>query len=121
VVEIERASRLKKSLSPQVADLVIASSSVEALESHRREATVLSCDLRGFTAFAGDRGAVGGDDGSAGLSRRSWLHGGGDAREVVATCGSAQRATRSAFGVGHRSWIGDAGHDWVRGPQRQRL
>jgi class 3 adenylate cyclase len=52
VIEIERASRLKRFLSPQIADLVLASATLEALESHRREVTVVFCDLRGFTAFA---------------------------------------------------------------------
>jgi class 3 adenylate cyclase len=52
VVQIERASRLKRFLPPQVADLVQASPTMEALESHRREVTVVFCDLRGFTAFA---------------------------------------------------------------------
>jgi adenylate cyclase len=52
VIEIERASRLKRFLSPQVVDLVLASPTMEALESHRREVTVVFCDLRGFTAFA---------------------------------------------------------------------
>jgi adenylate cyclase len=52
VVQIERASRLKRFLSPQVADLVLASPTLKPLESHRREVTVVFCDLRGFTAFA---------------------------------------------------------------------
>ena len=52
VIEIERASRLKRFLPPQVADLILASTTTEALESHRREVTVVFCDLRGFTAFA---------------------------------------------------------------------
>jgi class 3 adenylate cyclase/CheY-like chemotaxis protein len=52
VIQIERASRLKRFLSPQVADLVLASATMEALKSHRREVTVVFCDLRGFTAFA---------------------------------------------------------------------
>jgi class 3 adenylate cyclase len=52
VGEIERISRLKRFLSPQIADLVAASGQSEnLLESHRREITVLFCDLRGFTAF----------------------------------------------------------------------
>lgn len=52
VGEIERISRLKRFLSPQVADLVAASDEGQSLlESHRREVTVLFCDLRGFTAF----------------------------------------------------------------------
>ena len=52
VIQIERANRLKRFLPPQVADLVQASPTMEALESHRREITVVFCDLRGFTAFA---------------------------------------------------------------------
>ena len=52
VIQIERAGRLKRFLSPQIADLVLASPTMEALESHRREVTVVFCDLRGFTAFA---------------------------------------------------------------------
>jgi class 3 adenylate cyclase/CheY-like chemotaxis protein len=52
VIQIERANRLKRFLSPQVADLVLASPTMEALKSHRREVTVVFCDLRGFTAFA---------------------------------------------------------------------
>ena len=52
VVQIERAGRLKRFLSPQIADLVLASPTMELLESHRREVTVVFCDLRGFTAFA---------------------------------------------------------------------
>jgi adenylate cyclase len=52
VIQIERASRLKRFLSPQVADLVLASPTMEALGSHRREVTVVFCDLRGFTSFA---------------------------------------------------------------------
>jgi adenylate cyclase len=52
VFEIERMSRLKRFLSPQVADVIAASSEQEdLLRSHRREVTVLFCDLRGFTAF----------------------------------------------------------------------
>jgi class 3 adenylate cyclase len=52
VVQIERAGRLKRFLSPQITDLVLASPTMEALQSHRREVTVVFCDLRGFTAFA---------------------------------------------------------------------
>jgi class 3 adenylate cyclase len=52
VIEIERARRLKRFLSPQIAELVLASATMEPLQSHRREVTVVFCDLRGFTAFA---------------------------------------------------------------------
>ncbi|MGO9005581.1 MAG: adenylate/guanylate cyclase domain-containing protein [Beijerinckiaceae bacterium] len=52
VAEIERMSRLKRFLAPQIADLIAARGEEDALlASHRREVTVLFCDLRGFTAF----------------------------------------------------------------------
>jgi adenylate cyclase len=50
--EIERVSRLKRFLAPQVADLILASGNDVVLESHRRAITVVFCDLRGFTPFA---------------------------------------------------------------------
>ncbi len=50
--EIERVSRLKRFLSPQVAELILSSGDERVLESHRRAITVLFCDLRGFTAFS---------------------------------------------------------------------
>jgi adenylate cyclase len=52
VAEIERMGRLRRFLSPQVAELVLSSGGEALLESHRREVTVVFCDLRGFTAFA---------------------------------------------------------------------
>jgi class 3 adenylate cyclase len=45
-------SRLRRFLSPQVADLIVASGAEKQLESHRREITALFCDLRGFTGFS---------------------------------------------------------------------
>src|SRR5262249_42112581 len=51
VGELERVGRLRRFLSPQVADLVVSGGDA-VLESHRREVTVVFCDLRGFTAFA---------------------------------------------------------------------
>ena len=51
VDEIERMSRLRRFLPPQVANLIVASGSEKQLESHRREITALFCDLRGFTGF----------------------------------------------------------------------
>ena len=51
VAEIERMGRLKSFLAPQIAEIVL-SSGEELLDSHRRDVTVLFCDLRGFTAFA---------------------------------------------------------------------
>ncbi len=52
LAELERVSRLKRFLSPQVAELILSSGDDRVLESHRRPITVLFCDLRGFTAFA---------------------------------------------------------------------
>jgi class 3 adenylate cyclase/putative methionine-R-sulfoxide reductase with GAF domain len=52
VGEIERMSRLRRFLPPQVADLIVASGTERQLESHRREITALFCDLRGFTGFS---------------------------------------------------------------------
>jgi class 3 adenylate cyclase len=50
--QIERVSRLKRFLAPQVAELIVAESNEQILESHRREITVVFGDLRGFTGFA---------------------------------------------------------------------
>ena len=52
VAELQRLGRLKRFLSPQVADLIVSSDSEHLLASHRREITVVFCDLRGFTAFS---------------------------------------------------------------------
>jgi len=52
VGEIERIGRLRRFLSPQVADLIVASGGEKQLESHRSEITALFCDLRNFTGFS---------------------------------------------------------------------
>ncbi|HML11694.1 MAG TPA: response regulator [Xanthobacteraceae bacterium] len=52
VVEIERVGRLRRFLSPQVAQFVVSSGDDRLLEFHRRDITVVFCDLRGFTAFS---------------------------------------------------------------------
>ncbi|PBC09429.1 response regulator [Mesorhizobium sp. WSM3859] len=53
VTELERMARLRRFLPVQVADLIVATGNGDALlQSHRREVTVVFCDLRGFTAFA---------------------------------------------------------------------
>ncbi|MGX9147090.1 adenylate/guanylate cyclase domain-containing protein [Mesorhizobium sp. 128a] len=53
VTELERLARLRRFLPEQVADIIIAAGNGDALlQSHRREVTVVFCDLRGFTAFA---------------------------------------------------------------------
>jgi class 3 adenylate cyclase/CheY-like chemotaxis protein len=51
--EIERIGRLRRFLSPQVAELILSSGEDDkVLDSSRRAVTVVFCDLRGFTAFA---------------------------------------------------------------------
>jgi adenylate cyclase len=50
LTELERVSRLRRFLSPQVADLVMADEGL--LLSHRREIVVVFFDLRNFTHFA---------------------------------------------------------------------
>jgi len=52
LAELERVGRLKRFLSPQLAELIISSEKEGILESHRGEITVVFCDLRGFTAFS---------------------------------------------------------------------
>src|SRR6201996_206627 len=52
LAQIERVTRLKRFLPPQVADLIVASGTEKQLESHRQEITALFCDLRGFTGFS---------------------------------------------------------------------
>ena len=52
VDEIERVSRLKRFLAPQLAEMIVSSRDEGLLQSHRRDIAVLFCDLRGFTAFA---------------------------------------------------------------------
>jgi class 3 adenylate cyclase len=49
--ELERTARLKRFFSPQLAD-ALSGGDDSLLASHRREITVVFCDLRGFTAFA---------------------------------------------------------------------
>ncbi len=50
--ELNRLTRLKAFLSPQIAKLVMSSGEEKLLQTHRREITAMFCDLRGFTAFA---------------------------------------------------------------------
>jgi adenylate cyclase len=52
LAEIERLGSLRRFLPPQVAELIVSVGDERLLESHRREITVVFCDLRGFTAFA---------------------------------------------------------------------
>ncbi len=52
VDELERVGRLKRFFSPQLAELIVSRGGDELLEGHRREISVVFCDLRGFTAFS---------------------------------------------------------------------
>jgi adenylate cyclase len=52
VRELQRASRLRRFLPPQLVELVVDSGDESFLESHRREIVVVFCDLRQFTSFA---------------------------------------------------------------------
>ena len=49
--EVERLSLMERFVPPQLAQ-TLAAGGIELLNSHRREITVLFCDLRGFTPFA---------------------------------------------------------------------
>ena len=51
VEELEKMSRLRRFLSPTLAEIIL-SSGEDLLESHRREIAVLFADLRGWTAFS---------------------------------------------------------------------
>jgi class 3 adenylate cyclase len=51
VAEIERMGRLKRFLSPAVAEAVVSSGDEKMLGSHRALIGTLFCDVRGFTAF----------------------------------------------------------------------
>jgi len=52
VSQLERMGRLRRFLSPQVAELIVYTGNESVLESHRREIVVVFCDMRGFTTFA---------------------------------------------------------------------
>ena len=52
VDELERLGRLRRFLSPQVADALLAVEDEGLLSPHRRQIAVFFCDLRGFTRFA---------------------------------------------------------------------
>jgi class 3 adenylate cyclase len=51
VQELERVGRLRRFLSPQVADAVVSGGDESLLGSHRALIATLFCDLRGFTKF----------------------------------------------------------------------
>jgi adenylate cyclase len=49
--ELERLRRLRRFLSPQLTDALVASGAESVLASHRREVAMLFADLRGWTSF----------------------------------------------------------------------
>jgi DNA-binding response OmpR family regulator len=53
IQQIERLNRLRRFLSPSVAEMVISEHKLfDPEEAHREEIAIVCCDLRGFTAFA---------------------------------------------------------------------
>jgi adenylate cyclase len=52
--EIGRISRLKRYVSPQIAETILKRDDGDLFVSHRREVTVVFLDLRGFTEFSED-------------------------------------------------------------------
>ena len=52
VAELERVGRLRRFFSPQLAQAILSGGADDPMQSHRREVTVVFCDLRGFTPFA---------------------------------------------------------------------
>lgn len=51
VGQIERLARLKRFLTPKVAELIVSGEIDDPMKTRRREVTVLFVDLRGFTSF----------------------------------------------------------------------
>jgi DNA-binding response OmpR family regulator len=51
VEELERLGRLRRFLSPQLAEAVVSSGDESILKSHRRQVAMLFADLRGWTTF----------------------------------------------------------------------
>lgn len=52
VEEAERVNRMKRYLSPQIAEAVLKSGGEDPFRVRRREVTVIFLDLRGFTSFS---------------------------------------------------------------------
>ncbi|MGH3114939.1 MAG: response regulator, partial [Gaiellaceae bacterium] len=51
VLELERTRKLRRFLSPQLADALVSSGDDSILRSHRRDVAMLFADLRGWTSF----------------------------------------------------------------------
>ncbi len=72
LAEIERIRRLERFLAPQVAQLIASSDGHEGLlDSHRREVTVVFCDLQRLYRVHRDHRAGRGDERAARISRRA--------------------------------------------------
>jgi class 3 adenylate cyclase len=52
VEELERVGRLRRFLSPQLADLLVSAGGEAILQNHRRQIAVVYCRMPGFTVFA---------------------------------------------------------------------
>ena len=52
IAQLERLGRLKRFLSPQLAEMIVGGGAEDPLRTHRSDVTVAFVDLRGFTAFA---------------------------------------------------------------------
>jgi len=50
--QLERLARLRRFLSPKIADLIVAGELDDPLVTRRREVTIMFVDMRGFTAFS---------------------------------------------------------------------
>jgi adenylate cyclase len=50
--QLERLARLKRFLSPKVAEMIVTGQLDDPLATRRREVTIMFVDLRGFTAFS---------------------------------------------------------------------
>jgi len=50
--QLERLARLRRFLSPKVADLIVAGQLDDPLATRRKEVTIMFVDLRGFTSFS---------------------------------------------------------------------
>jgi len=125
VRELERTQRLRRFLSPQLAELVMGDESL--LQSHRREIVVVFCDLRNFTPFAetSEPEEVMGvlSEYHAAIGSLVYAHGGtlerftGDGvmvffNDPIPCDGPVERAVR--LGLGLRDAVGDLAARWRR-------
>lgn len=55
IVQGQRAQSMKQFVSPEVARMLSVKGMAETMKRERRQLSVVICDLRGFTAYAGDQ------------------------------------------------------------------